>query len=79
MDTFARVLVVVYTVREAEIRLISAHKAICQKRQQYEEGSAWKQTICGERVTCLEEKLGRPVKLYGSNGTMGHPYFLYER
>ena len=37
MDGFARVLVVVYTWRGNEIRLISARKATRQERQQYEE------------------------------------------
>ncbi|EAW39111.1 MULTISPECIES: BrnT family toxin [Lyngbya] len=37
MDAFGRILVVVYTVREDEIRLISARKATRKERQQYEE------------------------------------------
>lgn len=37
MDGLARVLVVVYTLRGDEIRLISARKATRQERQQYEE------------------------------------------
>ncbi|GAB4143774.1 MAG: BrnT family toxin [Elainellaceae cyanobacterium] len=37
-DAFARVLVVVYTMRDDEIRIISARKATRQERQQYEEG-----------------------------------------
>lgn len=37
MDGFARVLVVVYTLRGDEIRLISARQATRQERQQYEE------------------------------------------
>jgi len=37
MDAFDRVLVVVYTWRGEEIRLISARKASRQERQQYEE------------------------------------------
>jgi len=37
MDAFGRVLVVVYTWRGEEIRLISARKATRQERQQYEE------------------------------------------
>ena len=37
MDAFARILVVVYTWRGDEIRLISARKANRQERQQYEE------------------------------------------
>lgn len=37
MDAFARVLVVVYTLRGNQIRLISARKATRQERQQYEE------------------------------------------
>lgn len=37
-DAFGRVLVVVYTLRDDEIRLISARKATRQERQQYEEG-----------------------------------------
>jgi uncharacterized DUF497 family protein len=37
MDAFSRVLVVVYTWRGDEIRLISARKASRQERQQYEE------------------------------------------
>jgi uncharacterized DUF497 family protein len=38
VDVFGRVLVVVYTMRGDEIRLISARKATRQERQQYEEG-----------------------------------------
>ncbi len=38
LDTFNRLLVVVYTLRDNEIRLISARKATRQERQQYEEG-----------------------------------------
>jgi hypothetical protein len=38
MDAFGRVLVVVYTWRGNEIRLISARKATRPERQQYEEG-----------------------------------------
>jgi uncharacterized DUF497 family protein len=37
MDGLARVLVVVYTLRGDEIRLISARKATRQEREQYEE------------------------------------------
>lgn len=38
VDAFARVLVVVYTMRDDEIQIISARKATRQERQQYEEG-----------------------------------------
>lgn len=38
VDAFGRVLVVVYTWREDEIRLISARKATRHERKQYEEG-----------------------------------------
>lgn len=38
MDAFGRVLVVVYTWRGNEIRLISARKATRPERKQYEEG-----------------------------------------
>ncbi|MBD2496454.1 BrnT family toxin [Nostoc sp. FACHB-280] len=38
MDAFGRVLVVVYTLRNDEIRLISARKATSHEQQQYEEG-----------------------------------------
>ena len=38
MDAFSRVLVVVYTWRGNEIRLISARKATSRERKQYEEG-----------------------------------------
>ena len=38
VDAFGRVLVVVYTWRGNEIRLISARKATRQERTQYEEG-----------------------------------------
>ena len=38
MDAFGRVLVVVYTMRDDEIRIISARKATRQEQQQYEEG-----------------------------------------
>jgi uncharacterized DUF497 family protein len=38
VDAFGRVLVVVYTTRDDEIRIISARKATRQERQQYEEG-----------------------------------------
>ena len=38
MDAFSRVLVVVYTWRGNEIRLISARKATRPERKQYEEG-----------------------------------------
>lgn len=37
VDAFGRVLVVVYTMRDDEIRIISARKATRQERQQYEE------------------------------------------
>lgn len=37
MDAFARILVVVYSLRGDEIRLISARKATRQERQQYYE------------------------------------------
>lgn len=37
MDALGRVLVVVYTWRDSEIRLISARKATRQERTQYEE------------------------------------------
>ena len=38
LDAFGRALVVVYTLRGNEIRVISARKATRQERQQYEEG-----------------------------------------
>ncbi|WP_250122278.1 BrnT family toxin [Chroococcidiopsis sp. CCMEE 29] len=38
VDAFGRVLVVVYMMRDDEIRIISARKATRQERQQYEEG-----------------------------------------
>lgn len=38
VDAFGRVLVVIYTLRDDEIRIISARKATRQERQQYEEG-----------------------------------------
>jgi hypothetical protein len=38
LDLFGRVLVVIYTLRDNEIRLISARKATRHERQQYEEG-----------------------------------------
>ncbi len=38
VDAFGRVLVVVYTLRDDEIRIISARKASRQEQQQYEEG-----------------------------------------
>ena len=38
IDALARVLVVVYTVRDDEIRLISARKATRKEQQQYQEG-----------------------------------------
>ncbi|MGV0023404.1 BrnT family toxin [Phormidesmis priestleyi] len=38
MDALGRVLVVVYTYRGSEIRLISARTATRQERRQYEEG-----------------------------------------
>lgn len=38
IDAFGRVLVVIYTLRDDEIRLISARKATRHERQQYEEG-----------------------------------------
>lgn len=38
VDAFGRVLVVVYTMRDDEIRIVSARKATRQERQQYEEG-----------------------------------------
>jgi uncharacterized protein len=37
MDAFGRVLIVVYMLRDEEVRLISARKATRQERQQYEE------------------------------------------
>jgi uncharacterized protein len=38
LDAMARILVVVYTLRGEEIRLISARPATRQERRQYEEG-----------------------------------------
>ncbi|MDB9527199.1 BrnT family toxin [Oscillatoria sp. CS-180] len=38
LDAFGRVLVVVYTLRGDEIRVISARKATQKERRQYEEG-----------------------------------------
>ena len=38
MDGLSRVLVVVYTMRESEIRSFSARKATKNERRQYEEG-----------------------------------------
>ena len=38
IDAFGRVLIVVYTWRGNEIRLISARKATSRERKQYEEG-----------------------------------------
>ena len=38
IDALGRVLVVVYTWRDSEIRLISARKATRSERQQYAEG-----------------------------------------
>lgn len=38
MDAMGRILVVVYTMRDDEIRLISARKATKNERRQYEEG-----------------------------------------
>lgn len=38
LDAFGRVLVVVYTLRGNEIRIISARKATRPEQQQYEEG-----------------------------------------
>lgn len=38
MDAFGRILVVVYTWRSNDIRLISARKATRSERTQYEEG-----------------------------------------
>ncbi len=38
MDAFGRILVVIYTCREKEIRLISARKATRSELTQYEEG-----------------------------------------
>jgi hypothetical protein len=38
MDLFSRILVVVYTMRDDEVRLISARKASKNERLQYEEG-----------------------------------------
>lgn len=38
LDALGRVLVVIYTLREREIRLISARKATRTERQQYAEG-----------------------------------------
>ena len=38
IDLFNRILVVVYTMRDDEIRLISARKATKNERLQYEEG-----------------------------------------
>ena len=37
VDIFNRILVVVYTMRDDEIRLISARKATLTERRQYEE------------------------------------------
>jgi uncharacterized protein len=38
IDLFSRILVVIYTMRDDEIRLISARKASKSERLQYEEG-----------------------------------------
>ncbi|MBW4534999.1 MAG: BrnT family toxin [Pleurocapsa minor HA4230-MV1] len=38
IDLFNRILVVVYTMRDDEIRLVSARKASKNERLQYEEG-----------------------------------------
>ncbi|MEN9521239.1 MAG: hypothetical protein RLZZ381_3827 [Cyanobacteriota bacterium] len=38
IDLFSRILVVTYTMRDDEIRLISARKASKNERLQYEEG-----------------------------------------
>ncbi|MBE9046170.1 BrnT family toxin [Pleurocapsales cyanobacterium LEGE 10410] len=38
IDAIGRILVVVYTMRNDEIRLISARKATKNERRQYEEG-----------------------------------------
>ncbi len=38
MDSLARIVVVVYTWRGSNIRLISARKAGAEERRQYEEG-----------------------------------------
>ncbi|WP_017297538.1 BrnT family toxin [Nodosilinea nodulosa] len=38
LDGFGRVLVAVYTLRDAEIQIISARKATKQEQRQYEEG-----------------------------------------
>jgi uncharacterized DUF497 family protein len=38
VDGFGRVLVVVYTMRDDEIRIISARKATRREQRQYEEG-----------------------------------------
>ncbi|MHC5744554.1 MAG: BrnT family toxin [Nostoc sp.] len=38
IDAFSRVLVVVYTWRNDEIQLISAHKATRYEQKQYEDG-----------------------------------------
>jgi uncharacterized DUF497 family protein len=38
MDVIGRVLVVVYTYRGEDIRLISAHSATKRERERYEEG-----------------------------------------
>jgi len=38
MDVFSRILVIVYTLRDDEIRLISARKATRNERRQYQEG-----------------------------------------
>ena len=37
IDAFGRILVVVYTMRDDQIRIISARKATRQEQQQYEE------------------------------------------
>jgi uncharacterized protein len=39
MDSLARILVVVYTWRDEQIRLISARPATRREAQQYEEGN----------------------------------------
>ncbi len=38
IDALGRILVVVYTLRDQDVRLISARKATRTKRQQYQEG-----------------------------------------
>jgi len=51
IDNFGRLLVVVYTVRNKDIRIISARRATRRERRQYEEEQLWKPNMILAKAT----------------------------